>query len=67
MPLGPYISCECNRHIQSFAIALDRRGLEVLEKTWRCPCEHEDRGEWILDTEVVNKALFSIFLKDYLH
>ncbi len=53
MAIGPYISCEFNKHIQSFAIALDRRGLEVLEKTWRCPCINEDKGDWIIDTEVV--------------
>ena len=52
--MGPYISCEHNKHIQSFAIVLDWRGLDVLEKTWRCPCENECRLEWILDTEVVN-------------
>ena len=62
--LGPYISCEYNKHIQSFAIALDRRGLDVLEKTWRCPCINEYRGDWILDTEVVltkNRIFFFLF------
>ena len=52
--IGPYISCEYSKHIQSFMIALDRRGVDVLENTWRCPCINEDRGDWIKDTEVVS-------------
>ena len=52
--VGPFISCEFFKHIQSFFIALDRRGVDVLEKTWRCPFANEKRFDWIMETEVVN-------------
>ena len=61
--IGPYISCEINKHIQSFMIVLDGRGLEVLEKIWRCPCLNENRGGWIRDTEVVRLIFFLIHFK----
>ena len=71
--VGPYISCEYNKHIQSFMIALDGRGLGVIEKTWRCPCLNEDRGDWIRDTEVVrftqffsNKLYHTLFFNQML-
>ena len=51
--IGPYISCEFNKHIQSFMIALDRRSVNLLEKTWLCPYVYENRMAWIKDTEVV--------------
>lgn len=37
--VGPYLSCEYNPHIQSFIVALDKRGLSVLKEVWRCPYE----------------------------
>ena len=51
--IGPYISCEFNKHIQSFMLALDKRSVDLLEKTWRCPYVDETRYKWIVDTEVV--------------
>ncbi len=51
--VGPYMSCEFGKHIQSFFVGLDRRSLEIMEKTWRCPNLKEDRMSWIIDTEVV--------------
>jgi hypothetical protein len=35
-------------------IALDKRSIGALEKTWRCPCINENRYTWINETEVVN-------------
>ena len=58
--IGPYISCEFSKHIQSFMIALDRRSVNLLEKTWRCPGPNEKRITWIKDTEVV------IYLESYI-
>ena len=51
--VGPYLSCEKEKHIQSFFVALDKRSIGILEKTWRCPNKNENRFSWILDTEVV--------------
>ena len=50
---GPYLSVEQHPHIQSFLIALNRIGLEIMESTWRCPVLGEDKYEWIRNTEVV--------------
>ena len=55
--IGPYLSCQYNKHIQSFLIALDRRSVDLLEKTWRCPYKNETRDKWIMDTEVVSKQV----------
>ena len=51
--VGPYMNCEIHPHIQSFFIALDNRGIEVLKDTWRCQKFYEDKTDWILNTEVV--------------
>ncbi len=51
--VGPYLSCDVAKHIQGFFVALDKRSIRTLEKTWRCPHVNEDRYLWILDTEVV--------------
>jgi hypothetical protein len=51
--VGPYMSCEFGKHIQSFFVGLDRRSLLIMETTWRCPNLKEDRMSWIIDTEVV--------------
>jgi hypothetical protein len=53
--VGPYISCEVNKHLQSFFVCLDRRGVQILEKIWRCPNKNEERVTWIHQTEVVIK------------
>jgi hypothetical protein len=52
--IGPYLSCEFHTHIQSFALALDKRGLALLKRTFRCPRADKDftRLAWIIDTEV---------------
>ena len=50
---GPYLSTEFHPHIQSFFIALDMRGLDILESTWRCRKDNEPEMEWIINTEVV--------------
>ena len=50
---GPYLSTEFHPHIQSFFIALDMRGLNILESTWRCRKDKEAEMEWIINTEVV--------------
>ena len=51
--MGPFISCEHHKHIQSFMLVVDKRGLAVVEKTWRCPHLNEQRTAWVMDTEVV--------------
>ena len=58
---GPYLSCEQHPHIQSFFIALDKRGLKILKKTWRCQNEDENKEMWISDTEVVLIFLLLIY------
>ena len=65
--IGPYISCEKGKHIQSFMLALDRRSVDLMEKTWRCPDPNEDRIQWILDTEVVicRQGLFYFLIKGF--
>jgi hypothetical protein len=50
---GPYLSLEINPHIQSFMSVLDRRGVTLMEKAFRCPYFGENRQEWIYKTEVV--------------
>ena len=50
---GPYLSNEFHPHIQSFFIALDMRGLDILESTWRCRKDKEGELKWIINTEVV--------------
>lgn len=57
--VGPYLSCQHHPHIQSFFIAVDKRGLNILKKAWRCQLNDEDRDFWIADTEVVNVYLIS--------
>ena len=56
--VGPYLSCQQHPHIQSFFIAVEKRGLDILKKIWRCQLNDEDRGFWISDTEVVSIFLF---------
>lgn len=51
---GPYLSLEVKPHIQSFMSVLDLRGVELMEKAYRCPYVDEDRQEWINKTEVVS-------------
>ena len=51
--VGSYISCEIDKHVQSFAFAIDQRMIDLLMKTWRCPRVNENRRDWIIDTEVV--------------
>ena len=51
--VGPYLSCEFDKHIQSFMLVLDKRSIPILEKTWRCPYENEGKMAWIQETEVV--------------
>lgn len=50
--IGPYLSCEFAPHIQSFMIAVDRRGLSVLRTVYRCPYANEDKSRWVPDIEV---------------
>ena len=59
--VGPYLSCQQHPHIQSFFIAVDKRGLDILKKTWRCQLKDENRDFWITDTEVVSFLI--IFLR----
>ena len=49
---GPYVSCEKTPHIQTFMIAFNKNGLNILENTWRCIRDNETRGEWVERTEV---------------
>ena len=48
---GPYLSLETNPHIQSFMMAVDHRGLGIMESTFECLNEGQDRLEWILNTD----------------
>ena len=50
---GPYLSTEVLPHIQSFFVALDMRGLNLLETIWRCQNKEEIESYWIRNTEVV--------------
>lgn len=55
--VGPYLNCEIAPHIQSFALLIDSKGLEIAEKTWYCPSKkvRSDMGariKWVADTEV---------------
>lgn len=59
--VGPYFSCEKNKHIQSFFIALNKNGLRLIKEVWRCPNTREKRFDWIVQTETVSKE-GSIFL-----
>ena len=45
-------------------IVVDKRGIDIMERTWRCPCINEDRGDWIIDTEVVCDII--LYLLAYL-
>ena len=56
--VGPYISCEYAKHVQSFFVGLDRRSIGILESTWRCPNLNEEKQSWIVQTEVVIKESF---------
>ena len=51
---GPYFSCETNPHIQSFMLAIDKRGLFFMKQVFRCPNQNEEKTSWIYDTECVS-------------
>jgi hypothetical protein len=64
--VGPYMSCEKAPHIQSFLIAADRRGLQLIKEVWRCPRLDEKRILWIYDTEVVSTLFLLLFTRTTL-
>ena len=56
---GPYFSCYDNiqsftsPHIQSFMMAVDKRGLFFMKKIFRCQKLNETKFSWICHTEIV--------------
>ena len=55
---GPYLSTESGPHVQSFFIALDHKGLDILDRLWRCPIKSEYIVHWILINEVVCAPIY---------